>query len=250
MWYGQGKQQIEWWSATELWYRGRQTPLPIRWVLTRDLKGERDAQAYFSMEQQQSGLAIVIDFMKRWEASVTFEESRAYLGVETQRQWSDCAVERTTPCLLGFYSLVTLLGQKLYPRGDVLREQTAWYRKPQATFTDVLVAVRRHLWGDFWYSTLSENLMSFYSHARTSLALPMSRVPQLKICKVQVLSRQEYTDRPYAVTEATNQNFSRRPLELFSIQAQKRHRKLRPQQRLRLHRLQSQLLLRHQPRHL
>jgi hypothetical protein len=157
MWYGQGKQQIEWCSGTALWYRGGQTPLPIRWVLTRDLKGERDARAYFSTDQQQSGLSIVIDFMKRWSAEVTFEESRAYLGVETQRQWSDRAVERTTPCLLGFYSLVTLLGQKLYPRGDVPREQTAWYRKPQATFTDVLVAVRRHLWGDFCYSTSPEN---------------------------------------------------------------------------------------------
>jgi len=83
-WYGQGKQQIEWCSGTALWYRGGQAPLPIRWVLTRDLKGERDARAYFSTDQDQSGLSMIIDFMKRWCVEVTFEESRAHLGIETR----------------------------------------------------------------------------------------------------------------------------------------------------------------------
>jgi hypothetical protein len=156
-WYGQGQQQIEWCSGTALWYRGGQIPLPIRWVLTRDPQGQRDARAYFSTDQQQPGLALVLDFMKRWPIEVTFEEARAHLGVQTQRQWSDLAIERTTPCLLGLYSLVTLLGQKLFPEGDVPCQQTAWYRKQQATFIDVLAAVRRHLWNDFRYSTSSQN---------------------------------------------------------------------------------------------
>ena len=47
--YGQGKRQIEWCSGTALWYRGGQTPLPVRWVLSRDPKGEHDARAYFSI---------------------------------------------------------------------------------------------------------------------------------------------------------------------------------------------------------
>jgi hypothetical protein len=156
-WYGQGKRQIEWCSGTALWYRGGQTPLPIRWVLSRDPKGERDARAYFSIDQQQSGLDILLDFMKRWPAEVTLEESHAHLGMQTQRQWSDLAIERTTPCLLGLYSLVTLMGQKLFPKGDIPYKPTAWYRKQQATFTDVLYAVRHHLWGDFRYSTLPQN---------------------------------------------------------------------------------------------
>jgi DDE superfamily endonuclease len=156
-WYGQGKQQIEWCSGTALWYRGGQAPLPIRWVLTRDLKGERDARAYFSTAQDQSGLSIIIDFMKRWCVEVTFEESRAHLGIETQRQWSDMAIERTTPCLFGLYSVVALLGRSLHPTGDIPFQQTAWYQKPQATFTDVLAAVRRHLWNNFSYSTSPQN---------------------------------------------------------------------------------------------
>ena len=156
-WYGQGKQQIEWCSGTALWYRGGQTPLPIRWVLTRDPEGKHEPRAYFSTDQTQAGLFIITDFMKRWCAEVTFEESRAHLGVETQRQWSDKAIERMTPCLFGLYSLVALLGQRLHPTGDIPFQQTAWYRKQQATFTDVLAAVRRHLWHDFSYSTSPHN---------------------------------------------------------------------------------------------
>jgi hypothetical protein len=156
-WYGQGKRQIEWCSGTALWYRGGQTPLPVRWVLSRDPKGERDARAYFSIDQQQSGLDILLDFMKRWPAEVTYEESHAHLGMQTQRQWSPLSIERTTPCLLGLYSLVTLMGQKLFPKGDIPYKPTAWYQKQQATFADVLFAVRRHLWGNFRYSTLPQN---------------------------------------------------------------------------------------------
>jgi len=156
-WYGQGKQQIDYCSGTALWYRGGHVPLPVRWVLTRDPQGEREARAYFSTDQTQSGLSIITDFMKRWSAEVTFEESRAHLGVETQRQWSDLAIERSTPCLFGLYSLVALLGQHLYPDGNVPLQQTSWYRKPQATFSDVLFAVRQHLWGDFSSSTSPQN---------------------------------------------------------------------------------------------
>lgn len=73
---------------------------------------------------------------------MTFEESRAHLGIQTQRQWSDAAIERSTPCLLALYSLVTLLGTLLHPHGDIPIQQTAWYRKSHATFSDVLAAVR------------------------------------------------------------------------------------------------------------
>jgi hypothetical protein len=152
-WYGQGKRQIKWCSGTALWYRGGHTPLPIRWVLTRDPEGKHEPRAYFSTDPAQAGLSIITDFMKRWCAEVTFEESRAHLGMETQRQWSDKAIERMTPCLFGLYSLVALLGHHLHPTGDIPFQHTAWYRKHQATFTDVLAAVRRHLWHDFSYST-------------------------------------------------------------------------------------------------
>ncbi|MFL5667591.1 MAG: hypothetical protein ACJ8BW_40540, partial [Ktedonobacteraceae bacterium] len=94
----------------------------------------------------QSAEQIVSDFMKRWSLEVTFEEGRAHLGIETQRQWSDQAIERSTPLLFGLYSLVTLFGRALHPDGQVPVAQAAWYRKHTATFRDVLALVRRHLW--------------------------------------------------------------------------------------------------------
>jgi hypothetical protein len=85
--------------------------------------------------------------MKRWSLEVTFEEGRAHLGIETQRQWSDLAIERSTPLLFGLYSLVTLFGHALHPNGRIPVAQTAWYRKQTATFHDVLALVRQHVWG-------------------------------------------------------------------------------------------------------
>src|SRR5881396_375304 len=134
-------------TGTALWYTTGTDPLPIRWVLTHDPEGKREPKAYFSTDQAQSAVEIVEDFVKRWSLEVTYEESRAHLGVGTQRQWSDLAIERSTPCLLGLYSLVVLLAHALHPDGQVPVQQAAWYPKTQATFSDVLASVRRHLWG-------------------------------------------------------------------------------------------------------
>jgi hypothetical protein len=110
-------------------------------------------KALFSTDQAQSAAEIIGDFMKRWSLETTFEESRAHLGIETQRQWSDRAIERTTPLLFGLYSLVTLFGSALAPDGLPPHRQSAWYRKPAATFSAILALVRRHLWGNFTFPT-------------------------------------------------------------------------------------------------
>ncbi len=44
---------------------------------------------------------------------VAFEEAREHLGMETQRQWSDLAIARATPIILGLFSLVTIFASKL-----------------------------------------------------------------------------------------------------------------------------------------
>jgi hypothetical protein len=152
-WYGEGKRIVELCTGTACWYRFGSTPLLIRWVLTRDPAGKRPAKALFSTDQAQSAEEIVGDFMKRWSLEATFEEGRAHLGLETQRQWSDLAIERTTPLLLGLYSLVTLFGQALAPDGRLPFKQAAWYQKQAATFSDVLTLVRWHLWGNFIFPT-------------------------------------------------------------------------------------------------
>lgn len=118
-WYGEGEQTLEICTGTALWYRSGSDPLPIRWVLTRDPLGKRPPKAIFSTTSTQTAEQIISDFMKRWSLEVTFEESRAHLGSETQRQWSELATLRSTPLLFALYSLVTLFGRALHPDGQI-----------------------------------------------------------------------------------------------------------------------------------
>ena len=113
-------------------------------VLVR--RHDQPPRAFFSTCPDDRAADIVSAYIQRWSIETTFEESRAHLGFETQRQWSDVAIERTTPCLLSLYSLVTLLAQDLYLDGRLMVRKSAWYAKQQATFSDALAAVRQHLW--------------------------------------------------------------------------------------------------------
>ncbi len=168
-WYGGTCKTLELATGTALWYSTGFKPLPLRWVLVRDPHGKFVSRALFTTDPAQSAASVVTDFVKRWSLEVTFEESRAHLGLETQRQWSDKAIERSTPVLLGLFSLTTLLGHRLHPEGQVPVPKTAWYRKSQATFGDVLATVRRALWNDFRFQTsLSDTDMVLMS--RTELA--------------------------------------------------------------------------------
>ncbi|HEX2911738.1 MAG TPA: transposase [Chloroflexia bacterium] len=127
-WYAGSTRKIWLLSGTGLWYSTLwgEAPLPLRWVLVRDPQEKYETRAYFSTDQSQSPAEIVGDFVKRWNIEVTFEESRAHLGVETQRQWSDKAIERTTPVLFGLFSLACLFADALHPEGKVPLYQTAW----------------------------------------------------------------------------------------------------------------------------
>lgn len=156
-WYDGTEQVVELASGTGVWYRIGLPVLPVRWVLTRDPEGKREPKAYFCTDQSLPAVGIVSSFIKRWTIEVTFEESRAHLGVETQRQWSDLAIERSTPCLLGMFSLVVLVGKAVHPDGKVPVQRTAWYDKKEATFSDVLGVVRRQLWGNFTFQTSSQD---------------------------------------------------------------------------------------------
>jgi hypothetical protein len=145
-WYGGTERAIEVATATAVWYHSGLPPVPIRWVLIRDPAGGFDPQALLSTDQALSARQIVEWFVLRWQLEVTFHEARAHLGVETQRQWSDRAIQRTTPALLGLFSLVILLAHELLPGQDVPVRQAAWYTKPLPTFVDTLALVRRDLW--------------------------------------------------------------------------------------------------------
>ena len=133
-------------SGTALWYTPGEKPLPIRWVLVRDPLGKLEAAAFLCTDLEVSPKQILRWYVMRWNVEVTFEEARAHLGLETQRQWSDLAIARTTPALLGLYSLIVLLAHHLLNRQPLPVRTTAWYTKREATFSDVIALVRRYLW--------------------------------------------------------------------------------------------------------
>ena len=145
-WYGQGKRLVEITSATAVWYHSGMPVLPIRWVLIRDPKGKFKSQALLSTSLDEKPEQILKWFVMRWQLEVTFHEVRDHLGVETQRQWSDQAIARTTPALLGLFSLVTLLANTHAQKGKILVRQAAWYNKSRPTFSDALALVRQELW--------------------------------------------------------------------------------------------------------
>ena len=147
-WYGQGERTVEVVSGTCVWYHTGMPAVPIRWVLIRDPAGKFDTQALLCTRLEVTPLQVLEWFVLRWQVEVTFEEARAHLGMETQRQWSPKAVARMTPCVLGLFSLISLLAERVRePQGLTVRCD-AWYAKERVTFSDTLAMVRRWLWAE------------------------------------------------------------------------------------------------------
>jgi hypothetical protein len=147
---------IEFLTGISLWHTPGQDPVAIRWVLARCPDDSFKPAAFFCSDTHISAKQLLICFALRWNIEVSFEELRAFLGFETQRQWSDRAVERSTPCLFGIFSLVTIMARTLYPTELPVR-QTSWYIKEEATFSDALAAVRKHLWSHLNYERSPQN---------------------------------------------------------------------------------------------
>jgi hypothetical protein len=160
LWYGGEEKEIELVTDVCLWYRRGLAPVPIRWVLLRCPEGNFKPQAFFCSDLQVPAAQIIAWFIARWNIEVTFEELRAHLGFETQRQWSDKAIERTTPCLFGTFSLVVLMAKVLHPETLPVR-QASWYLKEEATFIDALAAVRSDLWRSVNYSASAQEADMF-----------------------------------------------------------------------------------------
>lgn len=144
-WYGRGQRMLDIFSGTALWNKPGHR-VPIRYVLVRDPSGELEPQAFLCTDTDADPLDILRWFVRRWSIEVTSAEVRRHLGVETQRQWADLAIARTTPILLGLFSLVTLWANTLYATRAPVVRTASWYQKPLPTFSDALAAIRRQLW--------------------------------------------------------------------------------------------------------
>lgn len=145
-WYDGTVRTLEVASRTAVWYHRGKPCVPIRWVLIRDPLDEWEPQALLCTDVNVEAIQIVEWFVMRWQLEVTFQEVRAHLGVETQRQWSDRAIARTTPALFGLFSWVTLAAHLQPLDQTVPVRSAAWYTKSTPTFSDAIASVRRALW--------------------------------------------------------------------------------------------------------
>ena len=145
-WYGGGARTVEVCTDTAVWYHSGLPAVAVRWGLIRDPRGEFAPQALVTTDLVHTPAQSLEWFVRRWTMEVTFEEARAHLGLETQRQWHDLAIGRTTPALFGLYSLVALMAHALRQRDLPGVRTAAWYAKTHPTFADALAMVRRELW--------------------------------------------------------------------------------------------------------
>ncbi len=111
-WYGKEERLVEVVSDTAVWHSTGLPAVPLRWVLVRDPKGEFTTQALLCTDLCAQPGQIISWFVRRWQMEATFQEVRQRLGFETQRHWSERAIQRTAPALLGLFSVVTLFAHR------------------------------------------------------------------------------------------------------------------------------------------
>ena len=153
-WYDGATRIVELTSQIAVWYRSGKPPVTIRWVLIRDPQRVFDPQALLCTDPEADATQILEWFVLRWQLEVTpyqvrgrlFQQVQTHLGMETQRQWSNLAIARTTPILLGLFSWTTLAAHALQQERPITQRTAAWYDKASPTFVDAIALARRHLW--------------------------------------------------------------------------------------------------------
>ena len=144
-------------SKTAVWYSTGLFAVPLRWILVRNPQEEFKTQALLYTDLKADPKKILSWFVMRWQLEVTFQEMRRHLGFETQRQWSDLAIRRTTPALLGLFSVVTLFAHGRMAQAAGGFRWAAWYHKAHPTFADALALVRKELWAQETFYGSSAN---------------------------------------------------------------------------------------------
>jgi hypothetical protein len=154
-WHVAQERVVEVLSGMAVWHSTGPTVPPLRWVLIRDPQKELGTQALLCTDLDADPERITSWFVRRWQMEVTFQEARQRLGFETQRQWSEKAVQRSAPALLALFSLVTLFARQHMSKGDHTVRRDAWYDKLHPTFSDALALVRKGLWT--WEATFCDS---------------------------------------------------------------------------------------------
>lgn len=147
-WYGGGSRDVEVVTGTGHWYKCGVGLVEVRWVFVHDLTGTHRDEYFFSTDPGMTPRAIIEAYTGRWAIEVTFEEMRAYLGLERTRGWSPSTVLRMAPSLFGLYTVVALMYAAL-PKRAQRAGRIEWRGKQQVTYSDAITAVRRWLWREW-----------------------------------------------------------------------------------------------------
>ena len=143
-WYGGGTRRVEVVSGIGHWYKAGQGLVTLVWVFVHDLTGTHRDEYFYSTDCRLTPARIIGHYTARWNIETTFQELRAWLGLETTSGWCRNTVLRAAPCLFGLYTVVALLYHAMpesQHTGGI-----AWPGKAGVTFSDALTAVRRWLW--------------------------------------------------------------------------------------------------------
>jgi hypothetical protein len=164
-WYGGIVKKIQYLSGVDLMYKPNHPVAKVRWVLVKDSDGKMQTVPLVSSNPHHTPEFIIEAFVMRFSIEILFEEARAHLGMETQRQWSDKAIIRSTPLIFGLFSIICLIALKLREIVDLSVSTSAWYAKnpDEATFSDIIAYVRRFCWADRYLinSTLETDMIKF-----------------------------------------------------------------------------------------
>jgi hypothetical protein len=147
-WYGGQTRRVELVWGEGHWYKGGEGLVPIRWVFVHDVQGTHRDEYFYTTDLPLAPDQIVSLYTGRWSIEVTFQEVRRHLGFATPRNWSKKSVLRTAPCLLGLFSLVSLIFARLWRQAQVPPRRDPWYAKKELTFSDAIAAVRRLCWSE------------------------------------------------------------------------------------------------------
>jgi len=145
-WYGATERDVKLKSGKGHWYKTGQGLVPVCWVFVRDDTGTRRDEYYYTTDPTLQAVRIVSLFTQRWPIETTFQEVREHLGFETPRQRVANSVLRTAPCLLGLFSIVSLIFAEHIDRHTVDLCHRPGYQKTEPTFTDAMATVRRLFW--------------------------------------------------------------------------------------------------------
>jgi hypothetical protein len=156
-WYGGKKRRVEFVSQTGHWYHAGAGLVPVRWVYVHDLSGTHEDRYFYSTDPTLSPSRIISLYTGRWSIEVTFQEAKQQLGLASPRNRKEKSVLRTVPCLLGLYSLVSVLFHRQHQGKTPKACSFPWYNKSEVTFSDALSSVRRLLWEQTVFSEADQH---------------------------------------------------------------------------------------------